>query len=274
LIELLVVVAIIAILIALLLPAVQGAREAARRVQCRQNLMQIGLALHNYHAAHRVLPPGTVDFQGPIRNTKDEGYRFGWIARILPYLDQGVVYRRLDFSRSAYDAANQKLGMAPIFTLRCPSTPNVLLGYAGCHHDTEAPIDVDNHGVLFLNSRVRLMDVTDGLASTIFVGEMAGSSSRWIVGSSETLRNTGNPLARGSAAGVAAYVEAATGETPDAEAEGDAAALAVGGFGSWHSGGAHFVLGDGAVVFLPSNIDETLFQRLGHRADGEIIGEF
>src|SRR5829696_3130788 len=94
LIELLVVIAIIGVLIALLLPAVQAAREAARRSQCVNNLMQLGLALHNYESAHEVLPPGVVNPTGPIQNTP-HGYHFSWLTQILPYIEQTNVHRHL-----------------------------------------------------------------------------------------------------------------------------------------------------------------------------------
>src|SRR3954453_14939119 len=86
LIELLVVIAIIALLIALLLPAVQQAREAARRAQCRNNLMQIGVALNNYSMAHDMLPPGTVNSTGPIKSLERGGYHMSWLVQILPHL--------------------------------------------------------------------------------------------------------------------------------------------------------------------------------------------
>src|SRR5213083_896811 len=95
LIELLVVIAIIAVLIALLLPAVQQAREAARRTQCKNNLMQLGLALHNYEMAYELLPPGSINPTGPIRN-ESKGYHMGWMVQILPYIDQGNVFDHFD----------------------------------------------------------------------------------------------------------------------------------------------------------------------------------
>src|SRR6478609_9116964 len=100
LIELLVVIAIIAVLIALLLPAVQQAREAARRTQCRNNLKQIGLALHNYHDAYQLFPPGYVDRNGNPDLTPDNdlGPGWGWASFILPQLDQGNVYNQINFN--------------------------------------------------------------------------------------------------------------------------------------------------------------------------------
>jgi prepilin-type N-terminal cleavage/methylation domain-containing protein/prepilin-type processing-associated H-X9-DG protein len=277
LIELLVVVAIIAVLIGLLLPAVQQSRESARRVQCKQNLLQIGMALHNYHAANRVLPPGCVDFNGPIRSTIQEGYRFGWLAQILPYLDEGVAYRKLDFSDSAYSKSNRVVGYHPIPTFHCQSSPNRgPTSYAGLHHDVEAPIDVDNHGVLFLNSSVRLTDVSDGLAYTIFVGETGGGGSYWSVGNHDTLRNTGtNPMSVANANAGARLGATVDGDiTDESDAAKTARALAVGGFASRHSDGAQFFFGDGSVRMLSSSIDTTLYRRLGHREDGELVGQF
>src|SRR5689334_12018810 len=87
LIELLVVIAIIAVLIALLLPAVQAAREAARRVQCVNNLMQLSVAVQNYESAHEVLPPGVINPTGPIQNSA-KGYHVGWMVQILPFIEQ------------------------------------------------------------------------------------------------------------------------------------------------------------------------------------------
>ena len=123
LIELLVVIAIIAVLIALLLPAVQQAREAARRTQCKNNVMQIGLALHNYMMAFEVLPPGTQNSTGPIQSKEGGGYHMSWITQILPYLEQQNVYSHIDFNRSVYDPANAPPRQQRIATFICPSDP-------------------------------------------------------------------------------------------------------------------------------------------------------
>src|SRR3954451_14542119 len=92
LIELLVVIAIISVLIALLLPAVQAAREAARRVQCVNNLMQLGIALHNYESSYEMLPPGSVNPTGPIVNLP-RGYHVSWMVQLLPFIEQKSMAR-------------------------------------------------------------------------------------------------------------------------------------------------------------------------------------
>ena len=97
LIELLVVIAIISVLIALLLPAVQAAREAARRAQCCNNLMQLGIALQDYESAHEMLPPGVVNQTGPILD-QPKGYHFGWLVQILPYCELKNVYNHFNFT--------------------------------------------------------------------------------------------------------------------------------------------------------------------------------
>ena len=159
--------------------------------------------------------------------------------------------------------------------------------YAGCHHDVEAPIDTDNHGVFFLNSHVRLRDVTDGLGYTIFAGErvIEKKGLGWMSGTRATLRNTGtliNTVVPGPGMGFGGpFGDAAEQAPPEAQPDDDEKAkpavpveLQVGGFGSHHPGGANFLLGDGSVNFLSENINLQLFQLLGHRADGKLVGEF
>ena len=213
------VITIIGILIGMMLPAVMGAREAARRAQCANNLSQIGIALCNYESTHGMLPPGTIDKQGPIHNVP-KGYHVGWLVQLLPYLDENVAFEHIDLAVGVYDKENAPVRAIMLSTYLCPSlvgpsrigrtAPTDASGaggdfspgaicvstYAGCHNDAEAPIDADNSGVLFLNSHVRQRDVTDGMSHTIYVGEKLSDESDlgWMSGTRATLRNGGARL--------------------------------------------------------------------------------
>ena len=299
LVELLVVITIIGILIALLLPAVQAAREAARRTQCVNSLVQIGIALHNYELANEVLPSGVVDRQGPIRN-KAAGYHMGWMVQILPYLEEGNAYRHVDFAAGVYDQKNAPVRAVRIGPYICPSDSGsyrsrgipgamgmatggtapepivAVASYAGCHHDLEAPIDKDNRGVLFLNSRICSRDVTDGTSHTFYVGEKVIEQVElgWMSGTRSTLRNTGpmpNANQPGNPTGPLAMPQA----KPEDAAEAAKQELVVGGFSSYHPGGANFLFGDGAVRFISQVINPQAYQMLGNRADGKLpIGDY
>jgi prepilin-type N-terminal cleavage/methylation domain-containing protein/prepilin-type processing-associated H-X9-DG protein len=277
LIELLMVVAVIAILIALLLPAVQQAREGARRMQCRNNLCQLALALHNYHAAHRVLPPGSVNETGPVQYGIAGANHFGWIAQILPQLDEANVWRQFDFSKTSY----QQTPLSAPQVLYCPSVPGPGMSYAACHHDAPALIDVDNNGVQFLNSSVRLRDITDGKAHTLLLGECLGiGAGAWYQGTDSTLRHSGAGIDGAGTIDMTAYyreLSRLSALDGGAEMESEAESAVVASpmrFGSIHSGGAHFALADGSVRFISSSVDSHVLRRLGNRHDGEIVGEF
>jgi prepilin-type N-terminal cleavage/methylation domain-containing protein/prepilin-type processing-associated H-X9-DG protein len=276
LIELLVVIAIIGVLIALLLPGVQAAREAARRAQCLNNLMQIGIALNSYESSHEMFPSGVVDAKGPIVDAP-KGYHFSWIAQILPFIEQKNTFNHLNFQFGAYDDANSTSCQMKMSSFMCPSSPysgggsNAVgwTNYAGNHHDVEAPIDVDNHGVLFLNSRIRFDDLSDGSSQTLFVGEKTPprgasfSDLGWASGTPATLRNTGHTIG-----GVGALGRVALPPGGSAPANNG---LFVGGYASHHSGGANVLLGDGSIRFLKDSISLKILQQLGHRADGGLL---
>jgi len=306
LVELLVVIAIIGILIALLLPAIQAAREAARRAACINNLNQLGVALNNYESAHGVLPPGTIDKQGPIHNVP-QGYHIGWLVQLLPYIEEGVTYKNVDFSVGAYDKKNAAARSVGIALFVCSSfagptriQPRDATGaivpppidpatgeelgpppgsvcvstYAGCHNDVEAPIDANNNGVLFLNSHVSQRDVTDGTTHTIYVGEkLSGESDLgWMSGTRATLRNAGTAINMTTEADLMGFGSPAgpvPGELPPAAA-GD---LFVGGFGSSHSSVCNFLFGDGAVHSIRKGIPLSVLQQLANRADGKLLTE-
>lgn len=198
LVELLVVIAIIGVLISLLLPAIQAARESARRAQCISQMRQLILAVDNFDMAHEYFPSGTLNPQGPIQNLPN-GQHISWIAHILPYLDEPARYSQLDLSLSAYHQKNDPVRQSSMEVVGCPSSPiwgQGISGYAGCHHDIEAPIDADNNGVFFRNSRITRDDLRDGAAYTIFIGEKFSDATDlgWLSGTPATLRNVGSPL--------------------------------------------------------------------------------
>lgn len=198
LVELLVVIAIIGILVALLLPAIQAAREAARRTQCAQNINQLIVAIHNYEMAWGFYPPGTIEKKGPIQNHA-YGYHHNWLIQLLPYMEQKNAYQHIDRTVGVYHKNNVPVRQLTIDSLLCPSQPAAVQGYssyAAVHHDVEAPIDVNNNGVFFLNSRISYDDITDGSAYTLFVGEkyIEQGDLGWMSGTRATLRNTGVPL--------------------------------------------------------------------------------
>jgi len=273
LVELLVVIAIIGILIALLLPAVQAAREAARRTACLNNMAQLGLSAHNYEFHFESLPPGVTNADGPIRN-EAKGTHVSWVVKLLPYLEQNTLAQKFDQSAGAYADVNALVRAAQISVLQCPSSPVPYLNeaktvarssYVGCHHDSEAPIDVSNHGLLFLNSKVRYSEIFDGSAMTILLAE--GLTDRdglgWVSGTRATLRNTSAIELGGPYLPQPAGAAASTGQA--------SGSLTVGGFGSYHPAGVNVGFADGSTRFLPQSIDPQLLRQFGNRADGEIM---
>ncbi len=271
LVELLVVIAIIGVLIGLLLPAVQSAREAARRCSCTNNLAQLGLALHNHEFAFEQFPAGVTGESGPIKSLA-EGHHVGWIVRLLPFFEQQRLAHHFSIEDGVYADTNAAVRSVVIGPLLCPSSPTpsvresgghrvAVSNYAGCSNAVEAPIDDDNNGVLFLNSRIRFSDIADGSSNTLVIAERRGSEGDlgWASGTRSTLRTTSPILRRTDET----WIDDATPEDP----------LFVGGFGSHHVGGLNVGLGDGAVRFLSENVDAEVLRQLGDRADGELPAE-
>ena len=286
LIELLVVIAIIAILIALLLPAVQQAREAARRTQCRNNLKQIGLALHNYHDLYNNLPPGWVGVNAAGQPHVEGRNGWGWGSRLLPMMDQTPLYQKINFSLAFDDPANQAVQQTVISAFRCPSdtganvwtinsedTGAALMtlasaNYVGSFGTMEidscegqaAPFVCLGDGVLFHNSKIRFADITDGLSVTLFAGEhksdvAQGWNSTW------TGAAPGGEEALVRILGVCDH-------TPN-DPVGH-----IDDFSSNHVGGAHFLFGDGSVKFISTNVDLGVYQHLATRAGSDLVDGF
>ncbi len=278
LVELLVVIAIIGVLVALLLPAVQAAREAARRCSCVNNMMQLGLSLHSYEFHHESFPPGVINPDGPIRN-EAVGQHVSWTVQALPYLEQNALWREFDQAAGAYAPVNAPVRSTVVSVLLCPSYAGnesnqdqsvAHSTYAGCHHDVEAPIDANNNGMLFLNSKVRFSDIYDGSSNTILLSEAVPDDEKehgWISGTRATLRNTGvlQPPRRRNQL------------TPEEQTESDEpiSSTYVGGFGSYHSGDViNIAMADGSTRAISGNIDLNVLHQLGSRADGAIPKEF
>lgn len=334
LIELLVVIAIIAILIALLLPAVQQAREAARRSQCKNNLKQIGLAMHNYHDVHNTFPPGYIT-KTPCNsaavwsacNVGEVGL-YGWGAFILPMIDQAPLYTLLNvgnvyLEQNLANATTRAALQQPLPVFSCPSDPGPSLNdfVAASNRYNFRVTDGSNtysiaksnyvmvanawdsttphvypiqygpaHGIGFANSKIGFRDITDGSSNTLLVGERAfvyKSSNK--VGGGNAIGFSASNNVQDSSYGQKGNSMSVVGITYNGINAISGGEHDVRGFSSNHVGGAHFVMGDGAVRFISENIDyvkgsvsiatyfqdaNSTFQKLALRDDGKPIGEF
>jgi prepilin-type N-terminal cleavage/methylation domain-containing protein/prepilin-type processing-associated H-X9-DG protein len=290
LIELLVVIAIIGVLVALILPAVQQAREAARRSQCKNNLKQIGLALQNYHGSHGAFPPGYVSTFDAAGN--DTGPGWGWASMILPELEQSNLQNSITFTQPIEGSVNAAPRVAPLAMLVCPSDtvrspwPAVMRDAVGNPTSTICQVaasnyigvfgvrepGIDGDGIFFRNSFIGIRDITDGASTTMQVGER---SQRWCeaawVGAV-----TGAQLFPPAGSPAVPFVENAAGMILGHTFEGppNSPGLECNDFSSQHAGGAHFVFADGHVQFISTSTNKLLFRALSTRAGGETIGEF
>lgn len=304
LIELLVVIAIIALLIGLLLPAVQQAREAARRSQCKNNLKQLGLSLHNYHDTHGRLP-GTywTGWGGPEKGS--------YLVQLLPYIDQAPLYSKIDFQLNVDAQAPVGLGLirsqiVPLFICPSDSSPNFPAGsdraksnyamsmgsmlmpsFTGCFSYPGNVFGTGNvgggHGNGMDGSKSsgvvskqcyssQFKEITDGLTNTILMGEIRPNcgdhtTMGWLHYNSLWVATAG-PINFP----VNCYGEAPVG-TPNACNSPNSWNTSQ-AFKSRHSGGGHFCMGDGSVKFISQNINYTTYQALGDRRDGQLVGEF
>jgi prepilin-type N-terminal cleavage/methylation domain-containing protein len=288
LIELLVVIAIIAILIALLLPAVQQAREAARRTQCRNNLKQFGLAIHNYHDTHSTFPMNCPSITGVRVNG------FSFLAQTLPYIDQGPLYNRLNFNLPTVDTANsqnRELVKTPIPGFLCPSDPTqgvrtdlaaswaypnapspaqasnaggpagvtCYKGFMGVGFDTNPP-----NGMFERQPRVpvRMRDIIDGTSNVIAMIEHTPSYAPWCAWAASN-----GAWAASTDYGRINQIKL-TFPVPNNTETGGLKYAVV----SMHVGGAFALFADGSVHFLSENMDSTTYKEIGCHNDGLPVG--
>lgn len=299
LIELLVVIAIIAVLIALLLPAVQQAREAARRSQCKNNIKQLGLALHNYHDTHGAFPSATVtNVIGPCPAPGVSSAP--WTVMILPFLDEAPRYNTFNFAGGTFgglfiqedsttESAKQKLRLVKF---ECPSDPNSAESNANCNYmavmggcvngtDPTGCCNVSGYpeqrigssnGIFYNNSNTKLRDLVDGSTNTLMIGEsrymvLKGASSQFYATWASSFYRAGGPM-YSTATAVMNQINTST---LDPGVSGTWHIM-NNQFGSRHVGGAHFMLADGSVQFVSQNIDITTLRCLARKNDGLPLG--
>ncbi len=309
LVELLVVVAIIGILVGLLLPAVQTAREAARRMQCSNNLKQMGLALHNYESAHRTFPPGFISrVTGPWPgggNTPIPEAGPGWSlwAMILPQIEQGNLHSSIQFHRPISDASNQLARSTRVKEYRCPSdawdepvrvwptslavndlAPSSYVACLGGGNPANAPRytaiyeEQPFNGMFHRNVAIRHSDITDGTSNTIGLGERASmfAPNGWagVIPTASTVFSPRVAHSRGQAVGDTIR-PAITMATVHVRTGGpNAANGSPGGFWSPHTGGALFLLMDGSTHTISTSVDMNVFRAMASRNEGDLGNPF
>ncbi len=292
LLELLVVIAIIGILIALLLPAVQAAREAARRMQCGSNLKQMGVAMHAYHQSNNHFPPGWNE-DGPAVATAPN--LFGWGAFLLPFIEQQQVYDNLDFTIPLNIGINLEWIGVRIDTYRCPadiapeydSTPaygnyfpaipkHARSSYVAsgsntplCLYSADGPLV----GVFYCNSETKIRDISDGTSHTLMVGERTGVVSDYSGNFGEAywsgvrgqIRHGLKCYSAQVLGGTVFHTGGVTYYTPILNNQDS-----TNGFRSLHAGGINMLLCDGGVRFLADDTADILVQNLVDKKDGNV----
>jgi prepilin-type N-terminal cleavage/methylation domain-containing protein/prepilin-type processing-associated H-X9-DG protein len=307
LIELLVVIAIIAVLIALLLPAVQQAREAARRTQCKNNLKQLGLALHNYADTFGRFPATHFNNSSPGPGWADQE-KGTYFCRLLPFIEQAPLFQQIDFRKLQVDPQKDSSGtkfirtyVIPVFICPSDGSPDIQQGdraktnYAmsigdqslpsntGCtgypgnifgtgptgHANTES--GTDTSGIISrINWSAKFGDITDGLSNTIAMGEIRPNCSDHSVNGWEYFNGQFVATTPPINFPINCYGEAQV-AVPEGPCNKPDSWMTSMGFKSRHTGGAQFLLCDGSVQFLSETIDYVMYQRLGDRRDGQSV---
>ncbi|GIW98618.1 MAG: prepilin-type N-terminal cleavage/methylation domain-containing protein [Pirellulaceae bacterium] len=291
LVELLVVIAIIGILVGLLLPAVQSAREAARRMSCQNNLKQMGLALHNYHDTYKSLPPGWADWYGvwnpPLHSAHAN-------VAMLPYLEQTNLAAQYDFNVAWDHINNQPLLtlMPPVYA--CPSAPGAGdaapdgyqtsdYAYVRSASDWNAHQGRE-HAMFEINHFRKFRDVIDGLSNTILQYESAGRTQSYVYGQVTTPPSWWNGAYRAWTGNFNASWFYPAHFTLDPNGGEPSVNWFVGSEiinthnwnapYSFHVGGIQISLGDGSVRFLAENVDVEIINTITSINGGEVLGEF
>jgi prepilin-type N-terminal cleavage/methylation domain-containing protein/prepilin-type processing-associated H-X9-DG protein len=292
LIELLVVITVVGVLIAFLLPAVQAARDSARRFQCANNLRQVGIGLSNYHAQRKTLPPGYVSDISSAGAATGPGW--GWMAHLLPFIEQQALANQIDYRLPIEAPANKVAREQLVPTLLCPSNEILrptwpaevrdaagrpmseicqvaFCAYMGNYGSTDT-IDPGD-GLFHRNSKIRFRDMTDGASKTFAAGEKAyklgdGTWTGAVTGASmypdKYDKKVAAPHLKPATAMVLSHV--GLGNTPNNSYS------EINQFWSLHGSGANFVFADGHVAFLPTTIDYRVYKSMATRAGGEAGG--
>lgn len=302
LIELLVVIAIIGVLIALLLPAVQSAREAARRSQCTNNLKQMGVALHNYETSHGVFAPGYCSYwkadSGDMGTAEDDiGPGWGWASMILPQMEQSTVYNAINFSLPMTYHDNDTAQLIRFNSYLCPSdTPpqqvpvrdqanaNTVYtvassNYVGMYGTGEiGAAPGAGNGMFFRNSRLSFSDLLDGSSQTLFVGERSHNLSYatwtgravggWLHKTSSIEGGTDQFAAEPEESFTMILGPVGLADGPRTPNHPEAH---VEDYWSHHPGGVNFLFADGSVHFIKSSIQPQTYRGMATRRGGEVI---
>ncbi|HEX5472109.1 MAG TPA: DUF1559 domain-containing protein [Lacipirellulaceae bacterium] len=303
LVELLVVIAIIGVLVALLLPAIQAAREAARRAQCKNNLKQIGLALHNYESARGTFPPGYTS-AATANDAPGTGPGWGWGAYILPYLEESTVSEQIDFKTNIENdlvSSNKDLRVISLPVFRCPTdsveqpifdvtgasgstiTKVAFGNYVGVAGTYEVSVYPDDgNGVLYRNHPIAIKQITDGLSHTIMVSERASRQSPQTTWVGAVVGAVIPPKVAGyENEGPPALVLTNTGPSRDTNGQPIANPRVpnntlghVEDYNSMHPQGVNIMFCDGSVQSINNDIDPDVWVALGTRAGDEPNGAY